>query len=228
MPFISLRKPAPEPDAGLEDVELEAVEDDGQDQEPEGHTLGLLPALYQGVRGWCAWCSARTGAGPTWAVHGAALYAAEHYNVWVTCAVTGGFVLVVGLFTPRAAFDHLAARIEARAEARSLLPDDEPAQTHNEPPADPLPTLIWTLIGEAPGVHRKTLAEVLAEAAAREGQQPPSEAHVEAALEALGIPLRPSVRDARGKVNRGVHRADLEAWQRALPSTENTAHATGL
>lgn len=85
-----------------------------------------------------------------------------------------------------------------------------------EAPADPLPGILWDLIGEAPGVHVKAIAEHLHET----GQDPACQpADVRAALGRRGIPLRGSVRDAAGRVNQGVHRADLDAWEQALSPT---------
>jgi hypothetical protein len=238
MTFINLRKrDQPDPVEVVEDVDPdEAVEDDeGPDQEPEGHVVpGLMSALYQGVRGWCAWCSARIGVGPTWALHGFAFYAAEHYSVWVTYGVCGPFVAVVFAFTPRESLERVAARLDARDAARAArrgrstapavdVPDEAPV----EAPADPLPALMWRLIGDASGVHLKTLTEALAEAAVGAGQRAPSKADVEAALEARNIPLRPSVRDTREKVNRGVHRVDLQAWESALSPVAPADPATG-
>lgn len=235
MSLVSLRKRVQEPpeDAPLEDVEPdeETEDDDGQDQEPEGNVPGLLPALYQGVHGWCTWCAGRIGVGPTWAVHGVAAYAAEHYNAWVTTGVTSTFVVACSLFIPREALERAVARLDARdaaREARRAPRDESAAEAPEESPGDPLPPLMWRLIGEASGVHLKTLTEVLAEAAQKGGQRPPSKAEVEAALEDRGIPLRDSVRDARGKVNRGVHRADLEAWGKGLSQAEPADPATGV
>jgi hypothetical protein len=235
--FINLRKrDLPEPDEALEDVDPdEATEGDEQDQESEGHVVpGLLGALYQGVRGWCAWCSARIGVGPTWALHGFAFYAAEHYSVWVTYGVTGPFMLAVFLFTPREPLERVAARLDARdaareaRRARSTAPaEDAVDEAPEEPAADPLPALMWRLIGDAPGVHLKTLTEALAMAAEKVGQRPPLKADVEAALEARGITLRPSVRDTREKVNKGVHRDDLRAWETALSPPGPADPATG-
>lgn len=234
MTFINLRKRGqePEPDEAEDVAPDEATEDDDdQAPEPEGHiVLGLLPALYQGIRGWCAWCSAHIGVGPTWALHGVALYAAEHYSLRVTYGVTGAFVVAVVLFTPRESLERAAARLDARDAAREArrAPSKAPADdAPEEPPADPLPALMWRLIGDAPGVHLKTLTEVLAQAAEKEGKQPPSKADVEAAIEARGIPLRPSVRDTREKVNKGVHRTDLEAWETALSPPGPADPATG-
>ena len=239
MTLINLRKhaPGPEPDGDVEDVEPDetAEDDDGQEPEPEGRPLGLLPALYQGVHGWCAWCSGRISASGTLGVHITALYAAEHYNTWVTVGLTAGFVLAVSLFTPQEPFDRIAGRLDAYDAARWARraspdeSDDEPGtEALDKLPADRLPALMWRLIGEASGVHLKTLTEVLAGAAEKEGERPPTKAEVEAALTARGITLRDSVRDARGRVNKGVHRDDLEAWQKARSSTGNTPPATGL
>ncbi|MEE1838191.1 hypothetical protein [Streptomyces sp. SP17KL33] len=260
MTFISLRKrsPEPAPDAEPEAVEPDesAREPDSQKQEPEGRPLGLLPALYQGVRGWCAWCGARIGAGPTLGIHLGALYAVGRYDGWVPVGVVGGFLLVSLLFTPRDVFGRLGARITARvrvylggglrqicgllvlrktdgnlaaSEAGSADPGEAPEETvepaTDEPPADPLVEVMWELIGDAPGVHIKTLTEVLAKAAVKEGKPAPSKADVEAALAARKIPTRGSVRDARGKVNKGVHGADLWDWQ-MIPSPADTEPPT--
>lgn len=82
-----------------------------------------------------------------------------------------------------------------------------------ETPTDPLPSLLWDLIGEAPGVHVKGIVEHLHETGRDPTCQP---ADVRAALGRRGIPVRASVRDAAGRVNQGVHRDDLTTWEQAL------------
>ncbi|MEU2426922.1 hypothetical protein ABZ619_38920 [Streptomyces sp. NPDC007851] len=237
MTYFNLRKrdPDPEPETPEEDVEPEenTEGDEAQEQESEARVvLGLLPAYVQGARNWCAWCSAKIGAGWAYTGHVVAVWAVFHYdNAMVTFGVLGGLGLAFGLFAPREAFDRAVERMAARdlakfkaqGEAAQAPTAEAVEEAPVEAPADPLVALMWRLISDAPGVHRKTLTEVLAEAAVKAGNRPPSEADVEASLEEREIPLRPSVRDTRGKVNRGVHRDDLKAWEEARSPTVSEA-----
>lgn len=203
---ISLRKktPAePEPET-VEEPPVEEQEAPAADTE----VIPSLPrALVSAVRGWFAWCTARTNVTVTYWVHGLAAWAVAFYGGWVAVGVVAGLLAGVGRFIPRAPVDRLSARIEARHQA----PAETEPETVKKPPADPLVGLLRHLIGDAPGTHLKTLVEHLAKGAAEVGQEPPTRAEVEAKLTARRIPLRPSVRDAHGRVNRGVHGADLEA-----------------
>ncbi|MFI1723914.1 hypothetical protein [Streptomyces sp. NPDC020489] len=226
MTFIPVRrKHAPQPQDTEEEHLLEDQADDERDTSEDQDTpAGFLGALAAGVRGWLAWCSSRIGVRGTYGLHVLALWSAWHYSAWVTWAVTLTGACAVVTFVPREAIDRLVTRIE-RPRAKTTV--DTPEQATAGQPADRLPHLVYRLIADAPGVHRKTLTEVLAQAAQKEGIEAPTEAQVEAALSALGIPLRPSVRDARGKVNRGVHRDDLEAWAKTSSPSPSHAPATG-
>lgn len=239
MTFIRVtRKPDQEPDDSAEDLVLE---DQVQEQDTPGDEAapaGLFGALAAGVRGWLTWCSSRIGVRGTYGLHVVALWAACYYNAWVTSAVVTSAVVAVVTFVPSESLDRLLARLEgpsAKAQAPASAPASAepaalsptvPTQASAAPLADPLPPLVYRLIGDAPGVHRKTITAVLAKAAEKEGTEPPTEAQVEAALTARGIPLRPSVRDTRGRVNRGVHREDLEAWARTPSPAPSKALAT--
>jgi hypothetical protein len=242
--YFSLHKrdPDPDPDDADEDVEPEenTEDDDVQEQESEGRiVLGLLPAYIQGARNWCTWCSAHIGVTPTYVGHAMAVYAAFHYdNALITVGVVWGLGLAFALFTPREAFDRAAermaardlAKFKARLKAASALDGEASAEAVEEAPAeapaDPLVALMWQLISDASGVHLKTLTEVLAAAPVKDGNRAPSKADVEASLKARGIPLRDSVRDTRGKVNRGVHRDDLKAWEEARSPAETAPPPT--
>ncbi|MFC5217308.1 hypothetical protein [Streptomyces coerulescens] len=222
MAFIPVRrKPAPEPEPKAVD-EGSALEDQDDEQDAlgdEAAPAGVFGALAAGVRGWLTWCSLRIGVRGTYGLHVVAVWAAGYYSVWVTWGVVIGLAAAVVTFVPRESLDRLLARLE-HPRAKATVKAAEQA------PVDPLPALVWRLIGDAPGVHRKTLTAVLARAAEKEGTEPPTEAQVEAALTARNIPLRPSVRDTRGKVNRGVHRVDLEAWARTPSPPPSDAPAT--
>jgi hypothetical protein len=92
-------------------------------------------------------------------------------------------------------------------------PEEGDEEAGEQPPAetlaDPLPGILNILMGEAPGVHLKAVVQHLHE----EGLDTAcTTADVTAALDRRGIPIRASVRDAAGRVNRGVHRDDLKAW----------------
>ncbi|MFB6787674.1 hypothetical protein ACFCWT_13460 [Streptomyces olivaceus] len=115
-----------------------------------------------------------------------------------------------------------AAWMHAPGEKDEKTDPDPAEETGEEPPSegphDPLPGILWTLIGEAPGVHVKTLTAHLSAAAPDTSIDRPA---VRAALTARGIPVRGSVRDASGKVNEGVHRADLEGWEQGFPDSSS-------
>lgn len=123
----------------------------------------------------------------------AAVYIAARYRAWVIWLAIGWCAAAL-LHAPKTG-------------------PHEPTEAGEEPPAeappDPLPDILQTLIGEAPGVHVKAVVEHLH----TEGLDTAcTAADVTAALDRRRIPIRPSVRDAAGRVNRGVHRDDLQAW----------------
>ncbi|MGW5736995.1 MULTISPECIES: hypothetical protein [Streptomyces] len=206
---ISLRKKTPEPEPEtVEEPLAEAEETDREaPAENDEEAPGLPRALAAAVRAWLAWCTSRTNVTVTYWVHGIAVWATAYYGGWIAIGIVAALVTGVGSFIPRATVDRITARVEARQQA----PADDESEPAEEPPADPLVGLLRHLIGDAPGVHLKTLVEHLEKGAAEVGQQPPRKADVVAKLAARNIRLRPSVRDVHGRVNRGVYRADLEA-----------------
>jgi hypothetical protein len=125
-----------------------------------------------------------------------AVYAAARYRTWIWVGVV--------VFCA-AAWMHAPAADERPAEGE---PEEE-----REAPVDPLPGILWELIGEAPGVHLPSIVRHLHETGLDAACD---RADVRAALDRRGIPLRDSVREADGRVNKGVHRADLQAWEEAL------------
>ena len=221
MTFIRLRKRTskPEPEAA-KDLVNEAEEPEAT---PEEEVPGFFRALLDGVKGWWAWCTRLVG--PAWAggAHLLALWAIKYYGGWVALGICLTLVVAVAWFIPRASVERLATRLEKRLDVTPpAAADDAPEPAAEQPPQDPLITLLWHLIDTAPGVHFKTLSEHLTEGARREGREPPTRAGIEAALTARQIPLRPSVRNTLGKVNKGVHRDDLLAAEQA-PSPADTA-----
>lgn len=210
MTYFSLRKQEPEPAPDVEEpTEQEDQKEETGDQGSTQPTT-LAAALRVGACGPGAWITARFGSSTAWGVHVGSVWAIFYYGGWTAAAIILAWLLAVGLFTPREHLDRLADRLEPPAQTAPAEPGTGPAE---ETPADPLTTLMWTLIGEAPGVHIKTLAERLSTASG----QPVERATIRAELAARTIPVRASVRDAAGRVNEGVHRDDLTAWEQALP-----------
>lgn len=235
MSYFSLRKQTtdPEPPAAEELEDTEAVEKEPADEPAEAKSgketadIPSLPrAVFIAVRDWLTWCSNLIGTTATYLGHVVAVWACAYYDSpWILYSVTIGLTVAVGAFLPAASVDRTVTRLEqlrnrpAKAPAQPAAAPSEmtlaqPAAAPLEmAPGDPLIDLLWRLLGDAPGVHLKTLTETLAATQQGSGEAP-SRAAVEAALTARHITLRPSVRDTRDKVNRGVHRDDLTA---ALP-----------
>lgn len=211
MSYFSLRKHGPEPvDEDLDEEEFK--DDEPVEEQPAGQEPGTVGALVCGISGPGAWIAARFGTGAAWSVHIVAVWACGFYGGWVAVGVVVTWLGGVLAFVPREHKDRATAWIERRTTGHTSAKAEQ--ETAEEAPSDPLVTVLWQLIANAPGVHVKTLAEHL-QAAATEGGV--DRAAVRAKLAARGIPTRPSVRDASGRVNEGVHRRDLEAWQQALP-----------
>lgn len=212
MSYFSLRKHAPEPET--EDVE-EETEETAEDEETEGGQPAARGPLLTGLLGPGRWLAARFGMSTAWGVHAAAVWMIFYYRGVVAVGIIAAWLLAVLLFTPREYLERLAASIE-RLDNR---PREDAEDDEEEPPADPLVTLLWHLIGDAPGAHLKTVAERIQEASGKPTDRASVRARVaaiRARLAALQIPVKASVRDAAGKVNEGVHRDDLKAWKEAL------------
>lgn len=235
MTYFSVRKHHPEPEP--EPIEEDLPEDEEADEEPEPEQRpASRPGPLSGLRRWLAWCSALIGTGPTYTLHAVALWAVPFYGGWIALTVTAGFALAVGAFTPREHLDRLTAWIERR-DTRAQPPGDDEPEAGEEQPAeafvDPLPGILWELIGQAPGVHLKSVVTHLHETGLDAACD---KAAVKAALDRRGIPTRGSVREADGRVNEGVHRADLKGWQDAhsptapagCPKTRSEPVATAL
>jgi len=139
-------------------------------------------------------------------------------------------ITVFALFRYRTVFGWLLALWCAAAWMHAPAPaDDQQAEEAGEeqPPAapeDPFPGMVWDLIGDAPGVHIKTVVEWLHET----GLDPVcTAADVAAGLTRRQIPIRASVRGADGRVNKGVHRDDLEEWLEARSPASPAALSKG-
>ncbi|MEH0417838.1 hypothetical protein [Streptomyces sp. B21-083] len=210
MTYFQLRKPAPEPDEeeAVDEVE-EHTEEAADDRAVEAKPTVVRSPLTTGILGPGAWIAAHFGSSAAWGVHAVAVWAVGFYGGWTAAGVIAVWLGAVLLFVPREAKDELSAWVERRIAG--------PASAKEEGAVPPIVTVMWKLIGDAPGVHLKTLAAALQKASPEGAEEVVDKAAVRAKLAALSIPTKGSVRDASGKVNEGVHRADLEAWQQALP-----------
>ncbi|MEU9670378.1 hypothetical protein AB0E25_33355 [Streptomyces bobili] len=210
MTYFNLRKREPEPTPDEPEEEAadteEATEETAEEQPAREHG-----PLLTGLLGPGRWIAARIGTGWAFGVHLVAVWAVGFYGGWTAAGVIFAWLALVLLFIPREFKDRVSGWLERRI---APAVDEE---TDERVLVAPIAAVLWKLIGDAPGVHLKTLTGRLQE----EAQEPIDKAAVRAKLGALGIPLRGSVRDAAGKVNEGVHRDDLEAWEEA-PSPTGT------
>lgn len=202
MSYFSLRKRAPEeePEAVEEDLDETA---DEPEEETEEQPTGSTNPLVLGLLGPGNWIAARLGTGVAWGVHGFAVWAGVYYGGWTAVGTVLVWLLAVLLFIPREFLDRITAAIEDRATPSP------------EPPAATLPggereavrRLLLDLIGEAHGVHLRTVLAHLQEHGQWEGR---TVAELRVHLEALQIPVQPKVKVGKTPT-RGVLRADLEA-----------------
>ncbi|MEU9792897.1 hypothetical protein AB0E27_20105 [Streptomyces sparsogenes] len=150
----------------------------GRRDDLTGWRAALGPAFRIAVLGAAGWLAAR-------------LVRARPAFMWVLAA--GWLIAAWRASRPASGED-----VEEAAE-------DEPEQV--PPPADPTAVhqLLAEAIGDRPGVHLSTLLAHLQERGQGEGWQV---ADLRARLEALGVPVRRSVKVDR-RVAYGVHRDDL-------------------
>lgn len=209
MTYFSLRKHAVEPEPEAAEEAPEVIEEDAE-EEPKEQLGKQYGPLLTGTFGPGRWLAARFGMSTAWGVHVVVVWAVAFYRGWAAVGIIAAWVFAVLLFVPREHLERLAARVEGTSP-------EEDQEAREEQPSEPLAAVLWQLIGDAPGTHLKTLTAHLQQAAP---EQALDQAAVRAKLRALGIPIRPSVRDVRKKVNEGVHREDLQAWEEAPSPTE--------
>ncbi|MFC8832337.1 hypothetical protein ACFT8V_03945 [Streptomyces griseoincarnatus] len=143
--------------------------------------------------------------------------------------LVGAAVMVFAVVRYRAAFGWLLAAWCAAAwmHAPSGTEEQRPEAGEKAAPAapeDPFPGMVRDLIGDAPGVHIKTVVAWLHETGLDTTCTP---ADVTAGLTRRQIPIRASVRDADGRVNKGVHRDDLEEWLKARSPAASASLSKG-
>jgi hypothetical protein len=209
--YFNLRKRTDEPEPEEAETEPEETAEDEPEEKAPARQYG---PLLTGLLGPPRWLAARFSSGVAAGVHAVAVWAIGFYGDWIAASVILGWLVAVLAFVPREFKDRASGWLERRGTPAEV---DEAAD--EETLVDPLAVVLWRLIVDAPGTHLKTLTERLQ----KESQGPLDKAAVKAKLGALNIPLRGSVRDVAGKVNEGVHRDDLKAWQEALPDRSSGA-----
>lgn len=216
MTYFQLRKhePEPEPDG----VDEEAVEAEAEPEaEPQASAkpppAGWPGAIWCGACGPWRWLAARFGDyGVTiaWSVHVGSPWAFFYYRGWVAAGLLVAWPLAFLLFIPREYKDRAAAAVE-RLHVRARKPSAVPTPGGER---EAVRRLLLDLIGEAPGVHLRTVLAHLQEHGQWEGK---TVADLGVHLRALGVPVQPKVKVA-GVPTRGVLKADLQA----LPPTKET------
>ncbi|MFL1904778.1 hypothetical protein ACJWDR_37595 [Streptomyces tauricus] len=221
MTYFNLRKrdTAPEPEAVEPDDEPDET-DTPDDETPAAPDTphGPVDALWAGISGPGRWLTARGRPGMAWLLYAGSAWAISFYGRWIAVGVTMAWLLAILLFIPREFLDRAAAKIE---RSDSATPDQKTEEPTAEAPVDPLPGILWQLIGDAPGVHLKTVVRHLHESGL---DTTCDRGAVRAALTRRQITVKGSVREADGRVNEGVHRTDLQAWEEAhSPATPGPA-----
>lgn len=202
MTYFSLRKRDPEPEP--EEVE-EAGEATGD--EPQEAADGERHPLLAGLLGPGEWIAARLGTGSAWGVHVVSVWAVAFYGGWVAVIVPVVWALAFAAFIPRDYLVRAAEAVEAfdvrrRKPAPAAAPEASPGGE-----LEAVRHLLLDLIGEARGVHLRTVLAHLQEHGQWEGR---TVAELRVHLEALGIPVQPKVK-VGGVPTRGVLRSDLDA-----------------
>ncbi len=201
MTYFNLRKHTAEPEPDHVEEEPEnTVEDDGEGERPGKEYGPFLTGLFGPGR----WIAARFGMSTAWAVHAVAVWAIGFYSGWVAAGVITVWVFAALLFVPRERLDQLAQRLEQHGLHRHAMPLPKAAEPGGR---DGVLLLLYTVLGDAPGVHLRTVLAYLHEHGQWEGK---TVADLRQHLEALHIPVRPKVK-VDGTPTRGVLKADLDA-----------------
>jgi len=214
--YFNLRKRDPEPEP--EPDELDEVEqpDDAEDEDTADAPKRDHGPIVTGLLGPGRWLTARFNLDTSIIIHTASMFAVLHYGGWIAAGLILLWLLAVAAFVPREALERAAAAIERRhpGTRRKTAPTPADAAAPGGE-REAVRRLLLDLIGDAHGVHLKTVLAHLQEHGQWEGRKV---ADLRVHLEALGIPVDPKLKVA-GVPTRGVLRTALEA----LPPVEETS-----
>lgn len=206
MTYFSLRKRAPEP----EEVEPEETEEEQQEEAEEtedGPAAKAHHPIVTGLLGPGTWIAAKAGTGLAWGVHIGSAWAVVYYGGWVSVVMPIVWAVAVLAFVPRDFLERTATAVDGFDVRRRKTAPEPPVEAKPEDYRETVRRLLLDLIGEARGVHLRTVLAHLQEHGQWEGR---TVAELRVHLEALHIPVRPKVKVA-GTPTRGVLRADLDA-----------------
>ncbi|MFF4552736.1 hypothetical protein [Streptomyces sp. NPDC001422] len=202
MTYFSLRKRPTEP----EEAEPEEAEEE-QPEEPAETPAPARGPIITGLLGPGTWIAAKAGTGAAWGVHIVSGWAVVYYGGWVAVGVPIAWAVAVLAFVPREFLERAATAVEGLDVRRRKPSADAAPKPAPEGEREAVRRLLLDLIGEAHGVHLRTVLAHLQEHGQWEGR---TVAELRVHLEALGIPVQPKVK-VGGTPTRGVLRADLEA-----------------
>jgi len=215
MTYFSLRKHAVEPEPEVAEETPEVVEEDAE-EEPKEQPAKQYGPLLTGLFGPGRWLAARFGMSTAWGVHVVAVWAVAYYRGWIAAGVLMAWLLAVLTFVPREHLDRWSGRIEKRD---TPPPAEAPQPAVGDGGRDRIIALLYHLLGDAPGLHLRTVLAYLQEHGQWEGREV---ADLRQHLEALGIPVRPKVK-VGGTPTRGVLKADLDALSPTAETAESPA-----
>lgn len=215
MSYFNLRKHEPEvvTEDGEGDVDGAAEETnsaarDATEAPPAPASWG--GALWYGISGPSVWVYARTNIEAALILHAFALWAIGVSGGWIAAGIVTLWLCAVLAFIPREFLDRATGAIERR-----FTPAPKPpAAVAPGGEREAVRRLLLDVIGDAHGVHLKTVLTHLQQHGQWEGRKV---ADLRVHLEALGIPVDPKLKVA-GVPTRGVLRTALEA----LPPVEET------
>ncbi|MGQ4349705.1 hypothetical protein [Streptomyces sp. SAS_275] len=213
MTYFSLRKRPAETEPEPDEVEPQEAEEEQEEETPaaapEHHPL------ITGLLGPGTWIAAKAGTGTACGAYIVSGWAVAYYGGWAAVGVPTAWAVAVLAFVPRDYLERAATAIEGFELRRRKRPPDG-AQAHDpERAREAARRFLLDVLGEAPGVHLRTVLATLQERGQWEGR---TVADLRVHLEALGIPVQPKVK-VGGTPTRGVLRADLDA----LPPLAETA-----
>lgn len=206
MNYFNLRKREVEPEAEVVEEDVAEAEEESEEAAQETKKRAVPDnwggALWYGISGPSLWITARTNIEIAILLHLFLLWGLGA-GAWAVVGILAGWLIAVLAFIPREFLERAADAIE-----RLFSPSPKPAATVAPGgEREAVRRLLLDLIGDAHGVHLKTVLAHLQQHGQWEGKKVTD---LRVHLVALGIPVDPKLRVA-GVPTRGVERTALEA-----------------